>query len=139
MQSSSTLVIVVGIILTLLFFAVWPFRLLEQLALFNTERFSKVLDLDTQLNLYRIVQELLSNAVKHSRANEVLIMLVCIKEKVVLHYEDDGIGVDPDKLYQNSASMGLSGIRERVRALSGSLDIQTAEGKGFRVAIEMGL
>ncbi|TWK78083.1 Sensor histidine kinase ComP [Bacillus licheniformis] len=105
----------------------------------NTERFSKVLDLDTQLNLYRIVQELLSNAVKHSRANEVLIMLVCIKEKVVLHYEDDGIGVDPDKLYQNSASMGLSGIRERVRALNGSLDIQTAEGKGFRVAIEMGL
>ncbi|MCY7800555.1 histidine kinase [Bacillus haynesii] len=105
----------------------------------NTERFSKVLDLDTQLNLYRIVQELLSNAVKHSKAKEVLIMLVCIKEKVVLHYEDDGIGVDPDKLYQNSASMGLSGIRERVRALNGSLDIQTAEGKGFRVAIEMEL
>ncbi|AYQ17808.1 sensor histidine kinase [Bacillus paralicheniformis] len=105
----------------------------------NTERFSKVLDLDTQLNLYRIVQELLSNAVKHSKANEVLIMLVCIKEKVVLHYEDDGIGFDPDKLYQNSASMGLSGIRERVRALNGSLDIQTAEGKGFRVAIEMEL
>ncbi|MFC1286041.1 ATP-binding protein [Bacillus paralicheniformis] len=105
----------------------------------NTERFSKVLDLDTQLNLYRIVQELLSNAVKHSKAHEVLIMLVCIKEKVVLHYEDDGIGFDPDKLYQNSASMGLSGIRERVRALNGSLDIQTAEGKGFRVAIEMEL
>ncbi|MCY8713053.1 ATP-binding protein [Bacillus haynesii] len=105
----------------------------------NTERFSKVLDLDTQLNLYRIVQELLSNAVKHSKAKEVLIMLVCIKEKVVLHYEDDGIGVDPDNLYQNSASMGLSGIRERVRALNGSLDIQTAEGKGFRVAIEMEL
>ena len=105
----------------------------------NTERFSKVLDLDTQLNLYRIVQELLSNAVKHSKAHEVLIMLVCIKEKVVLHYEDDGIGFDPDKLYQNSAGMGLSGIRERVRALNGSLDIQTAEGKGFRVAIEMEL
>ncbi|WP_412055693.1 ATP-binding protein [Bacillus haynesii] len=105
----------------------------------NTERFSKVLDLDTQLNLYRIVQELLSNAAKHSKAKEVLIMLVCIKEKVVLHYEDDGIGFDPDKLYQNSASMGLSGIRERVRALNGSLDIQTAEGKGFRVAIEMEL
>ncbi|MEC1533350.1 ATP-binding protein [Bacillus haynesii] len=105
----------------------------------NTERFSKVLDLDTQLNLYRIVQELLSNAAKHSKAHEVLIMLVCIKEKVVLHYEDDGIGGDPDKLYQNSASMGLSGIRERVRALNGSLDIQTAEGKGFRVAIEMEL
>ncbi|MCY7768549.1 histidine kinase [Bacillus haynesii] len=105
----------------------------------NTERFSKVLDLDTQLNVYRIVQELLSNAAKHSKAHEVLIMLVCIKEKVVLHYEDDGIGGDPDKLYQNSASMGLSGIRERVRALNGSLDIQTAEGKGFRVAIEMEL
>ncbi|MEK5502928.1 ATP-binding protein [Bacillus sp. FSL M8-0168] len=105
----------------------------------NTERFSKVLDLDTQLNLYRIVQELLSNAVKHSKAHEVLVMLVCIKEKVVLHYEDDGIGFDQDKLYQNSSSMGLSGIRERVRALNGKLDIKTAEGKGFKVIIEMEL
>lgn len=105
----------------------------------NTERFSKVLDLDTELNLYRIVQELLSNAVKHSKAHEVLVMLVCIKEKVVLHYEDDGIGFDQDKLYQNSSSMGLSGIRERVRALNGKLDIKTAEGKGFKVIIEMEL
>ncbi|OMI28977.1 histidine kinase, partial [Bacillus swezeyi] len=105
----------------------------------NTEKFSKILDLDTQLNLYRIVQELLSNAAKHSKATEILIMLVCIKEKVVLHYEDNGIGVDQDKLYQNSANMGLSGIRERVRALNGSLEIQTAEGKGFRVVIEMEL
>ncbi|KMM57772.1 histidine kinase [Bacillus glycinifermentans] len=105
----------------------------------NTERFSKVLDLDTQLNLYRIVQELLNNAVKHSKAHEVLVMLVCIKEKVVLHYEDDGIGFDQDKLYQNSSSMGLSGIRERVRALNGKLDIKTAEGKGFKVIIEMEL
>ncbi|WP_187444585.1 ATP-binding protein [Bacillus swezeyi] len=105
----------------------------------NTEKFSKILELDTQLNLYRIVQELLSNAAKHSKATEILIMLVCIKEKVVLHYEDNGIGVDQDKLYQNSANMGLSGIRERVRALNGSLEIQTAEGKGFRVVIEMEL
>lgn len=105
----------------------------------NTERFSKVLDLDTQLNLYRIVQELLNNAVKHSKAHEILIMLVCIKEKVVLHYEDDGVGFDQDKLYQNKTGMGLSGIRERVRALDGNLEIKTAEGKGFRVIIEMEL
>lgn len=81
----------------------------------------------------------MSNAVKHSKAHEVLVMLVCIKEKVVLHYEDDGIGFDQDKLYQNSSSMGLSGIRERVRALNGKLDIKTAEGKGFKVIIEMEL
>ncbi|MDA1476247.1 histidine kinase [Bacillus changyiensis] len=105
----------------------------------NAERFSKVLDLDTQLNLYRIVQELLSNTVKHAKASEVLIMLVCIKEKVILHYEDDGIGFDQDKLYHNNTNMGLSGIRERVRALDGRLDIKTATGRGFKADIEMEL
>ncbi|NPC93978.1 PDZ domain-containing protein [Bacillus sp. WMMC1349] len=105
----------------------------------NTERFSTVLDLDTQLNLYRIVQEFLSNTVKHAKASEVLIMLVCIKEKVILHYEDDGIGFDQDKLYQNNTNMGLSGIRERVRALDGHLDIKTAIGRGFKADIEMEL
>ncbi|MDA7028053.1 histidine kinase [Bacillus sp. CLL-7-23] len=105
----------------------------------NAERFSKVLDLDTQLNLYRIVQELLSNTVKHAKASEVLIMLVCIKEKVILHYEDDGIGFDQDKLYHNNTNMGLSGIRERVRALDGRLDIKTAIGRGFKADIEMEL
>lgn len=103
----------------------------------NTGNFSKSMDIDTQLNLYRIIQELLTNAEKHSSAQNVLIMLVCIKDKIVLHYEDDGVGFDQSELYSNQQSMGLSGITERVKALNGSLHIETSMGNGFKVVVEI--
>lgn len=107
----------------------------------NTTRFDKELDIDidSQLNIYRIVQELLSNALKHSKASQVLVMLICIKDQVVLHYEDDGVGFDASQLDQLTMSMGLSGIRERVKALNGKLQIHTAPEKGLKVKIEMEL
>ncbi|MEC2167586.1 histidine kinase [Bacillus velezensis] len=105
----------------------------------NTGRFTAALDLDTQLNLYRIIQEFLSNAMKHSQANEVLIMLISIQNKVILHYEDDGVGCNQEKGGGQSMSMGLSGIKERVRALDGRMKIDTSEGNGFKVDIEMEL
>ncbi|TYS07913.1 histidine kinase [Bacillus subtilis] len=105
----------------------------------NTGRFTASLDLDSQLNLYRIIQEFLSNAVKHSQATDVLIMLISIQNRIVLHYEDDGVGFDQEKKNEHSMSMGLSGIKERVRALDGRLRIETSEGKGFKADIEIEL
>lgn len=105
----------------------------------NTGRFTAALDLDTQLNLYRIIQEFLSNAMKHSQANEVLIMLISIQNKVILHYEDDGVGFNQEEGGGQSMSMGLSGIKERVRALDGRMKIDTSEGNGFKADIEMEL
>ncbi|MED4821419.1 histidine kinase [Bacillus atrophaeus] len=105
----------------------------------NTGRFTASLDLDSQLNLYRIIQEFLSNAMKHSKAGEVLIMLISFQNKIVLHYEDDGVGFDKEKLNEQSMSMGLSGIKERVRALDGHLRIDTSVGNGLRADIEMEL
>lgn len=105
----------------------------------NTGRFTAALDLDTQLNLYRIIQEFLSNAMKHSQANEVLIMLISIQNKVILHYEDDGVGCNQEEGSGQSMSMGLSGIKERVRALDGRMKIDTSEGNGFKADIEMEL
>ncbi|MCY9296086.1 histidine kinase [Bacillus inaquosorum] len=105
----------------------------------NTGRFTASLDLDSQLNLYRIIQEFLSNAVKHSQATDVLIMLISIQNKIVLHYEDNGVGFDQEKNNEHSMSMGLSGIKERVRALDGRLRIETSEGKGFKADIEIEL
>ncbi|MFS0655575.1 ATP-binding protein [Bacillus sp. 179-C3.3 HS] len=107
----------------------------------NTTRLDKELDIDidSQLNIYRIVQELLSNALKHSHATQVLVMLIRIKDQLVLHYEDDGVGFDASQLDQHTMSMGLSGIKERVRALNGKLQIHTAPEKGLNVKIEIEL
>ncbi len=66
-------------------------------------------------------------------------MLISIQNKIVLHYEDDGVGFDQEKNTEHSMSMGLSGIKERVRALDGRLRIETSEGKGFKADIEIEL
>lgn len=103
---------------------------------FNISRFVDPIDIDIQLNIYRIVQELLNNASKHSNAKVINLILVNIKEKIVIHYEDNGIGVDFDNTFKEK-SMGLSGIKERVKLLNGSINIETGEGKGFKVIIEL--
>jgi two-component system sensor histidine kinase ComP len=95
------------------------------------------LDIDTQLNIYRIAQELLTNANKHSKASHVLIILVCIKGKIVLHYEDNGIGFDYNDMSDKTESMGLSGISERVKALKGSINIETSKGNGLKIDVEI--
>ncbi|MCM3651612.1 histidine kinase [Metabacillus litoralis] len=103
----------------------------------NTGNFTVNLDIDTQLNIYRIVQELLTNAQKHSKAPQVLIILVCIKDKIVLHYEDNGIGFDYSNQNDKTESMGLSGISERVKALKGSININTSIGNGVKIDVEI--
>lgn len=103
----------------------------------NTGNFIVNLDIDTQLNIYRIVQELLTNAQKHSKASQVLIILVCIKDKIVLHYEDNGIGFDYSDQNDKTESMGLSGISERVKALKGSININTSIGNGVKIDVEI--
>lgn len=66
---------------------------------------------------YRVVQELLNNAVKHSKAKMILLKLEK-RNNVFLTYKDDGIGIDKDKLKTGS---GLLGIENRVKALGGKL------------------
>lgn len=103
----------------------------------NTGNFSKTLDIDAQLNIYRIVQELLTNAHKHSQATNVLIILVCIKDKIVFHYEDNGVGFAMSDLEDKAESMGLSGISERVKALKGTFSVETSQGNGLKLDIEI--
>ncbi|APH03858.1 histidine kinase [Bacillus weihaiensis] len=103
----------------------------------NTGNFTMNLDIDTQLNLYRIVQELLTNAQKHSKAKNVLIILVCIKDKIVLHYEDDGIGFEYHEHFNRSESMGLSGMSERIKALKGTINIESSRNNGLKIDIEI--
>ena len=94
-------------------------------------------DLDVQLNIYRIVQELLNNAAKHSQASHINLILVNIKEVLVIHYEDNGGGTGVDTVFSKESSMGLSGIRERVALLNGTMKIDTNPGDGFKVIIEI--
>ncbi|MBO9674267.1 MAG: sensor histidine kinase [Sphingobacteriaceae bacterium] len=92
------------------------------------------------VTIYRIVQELLNNAIKHANAKNVLVQLhQSAQEKLLaVTVEDDGSGFDADVLKQ-SGGMGWPNIKNRVDFLKGRIDLQSNPGKGTSVMIEINI
>ncbi|MEY4640744.1 MAG: hypothetical protein RLZZ227_738 [Pseudomonadota bacterium] len=93
------------------------------------------LDADQQINLYRIVQEALTNAARHARAERVDVALTQDSGRFQLTLSDDGCGYEPGAA---QTGMGLSGIRERCQALHGTLNVVTSPGAGVRMELVFG-
>ncbi len=86
--------------------------------------------------LYRLAQEALNNAARHSRATHVSITLRFTQSDVMLEIQDDGVGFSPEAIIKTQAprrAWGLLGMQERVMLVGGTLDIQSAPGKGTRL------
>lgn len=92
---------------------------------------------DTRIQLFRIIQESLTNVVRHAQASRVLITLWSEAGSTRLRFQDDGRGFDPRKLETPKSGLGLMGIRERVAALGGEFQLTTRPGEG--VALEINL
>lgn len=89
------------------------------------------------LSIYRIIQELLQNIVKHSKASNMILLLYKSQEKIVLLVEDNGSGLPVVKEPSKSGGLGLSNIAERVAAHQGKLTIEApADTPGLVVCIE---
>ena len=84
--------------------------------------------------LYRIVQEALANVVKHAAARRVSILLTRKNGRVVAVIEDDGRGFDPAL---ESVGSGIDSMRERVLLLDGRFRIESAEGSGTTLVVEV--
>lgn len=93
---------------------------------------------EQELIFYRIFQELLNNAMKHSHAKEVHIDFHQVNHLVVLQYKDDGVGLELGNDEDSFSSMGLVGIKERVRSIDGKLEIISSKGQGVQIRIEVG-
>jgi signal transduction histidine kinase len=89
----------------------------------------------TETTLYRIVQEALTNIVKHAQARTVSIFLVRRPRSVTALIEDDGRGFDPEQLRDDG--LGVVGMRERVGLIGGKLRIESSPGVGTTVAVEV--
>ena len=81
--------------------------------------------------LYRVAQEALHNTVKHARAGRVELRLACGDDAISLEVGDDGVGFDPGGAFPGH--LGLRSMRERVAALGGSFEVDSAPGRGTRV------
>lgn len=80
-----------------------------------------------KLNIYRIIQELLQNVVKHAHASQVVIQFSLEENRMNLLVEDDGIGFEVERM-RNAGGVGLKNIRSRVQYLEGQLNIQSKAG-----------
>ena len=90
---------------------------------------------DVETALYRIVQEALTNVVKHAQARHVSIVLTRKQESVLVMIEDDGRGFDPTK--PSVEGLGLQGMRERVELLDGTFQIEAARRTGTTLIVEL--
>ena len=92
-------------------------------------------DKSSEIIVYRIVQELLNNIMKHARATEAFVQLIREGTRLNLVVEDNGRGFDP-LLPENNTGAGWVNIRSRVEYLKGELDIHSDIGQGTLVNIE---
>ena len=86
-----------------------------------------------EVMLFRAMQELLGNAVRHSQATQVKVGLDLGEERIRVSVDDNGKGFDPETVQQGN-SLGLRLIRERAEMLGGSFEIDSAIGKGARIS-----
>jgi len=84
---------------------------------------------------YRIIQELVNNAMKHSGATEITVQLVSEEERLSITVQDNGKGMDMIAAEQSSGK-GLANIRSRVSSFGGHFDLSSEHGKGTEAIIE---
>ncbi|MCL4562008.1 MAG: histidine kinase [Chloroflexi bacterium] len=91
-----------------------------------------------ETTLFRIVQEGLTNVLRHAKASSVIVRLTHDQDLITLEIRDDGIGFDPKRLESidpGERGLGLRGMRERAAILGGILEVDSALGEGTTVRI----
>ncbi|RZJ12778.1 MAG: sensor histidine kinase [Rubrivivax sp.] len=104
---------------------------------FNSGPVQEPVPPDVAIAAYRILQEALSNALRHGKAAEVTVALGTVEDALTLTIMDDGVGFNPDMLDsvpEPRLTLGLLSMTERARLLGGELSIISAPGKGTRIA-----
>ena len=94
------------------------------------------IDPKAEIMLYRIVHELINNAIKHAEASNINLQLVQETDRISLNVYDDGKGFDTTF---ETKGTGLKNITDRVYSLGGSIDINSQLGKGTEISIEIKL
>jgi signal transduction histidine kinase len=107
----------------------------------RVESIDGLFDKDAEIHVYRIVQEGITNVVKHSAATEATVVIKKQPTAVSISIRDNGRGFDPAKLSSqpHNFGYGLSGIAERVHILKGTVVIDSQPGAGTSLAVEIPL
>lgn len=98
----------------------------------HIDSIDKLLQPEVEISLYRIVQECITNIIKHSQAKEVILNVSKGSEDISVMISDDGVGFSPEKAAANSSKhgFGLKGMSERVKLFKGKFNIEASPGNG---------
>ena len=102
---------------------------------FNPDIGLDSLDSDVALCLFRVVQEALTNVVRHARANSIYVTFMTAAESVELIVVDDGVGFVAGE--RTRGGLGLRSIHERVRFMQGSVSVESRPGEGTTVLVRL--
>ena len=97
------------------------------------------LPVEVETSLYRIIQESLTNILRHARAKNASILLEQRPQSIRVIIEDNGVGFDPEAKSASPSSLGLQGIRERAQLFGGRLTIESQPGQGTSLFVEIPL
>jgi two-component system NarL family sensor kinase len=100
----------------------------------ETEGMESRLDEAVEITLYRVIQEVLNNAIKHSKANEIVVRITKIKGSLQLSIKDDGMGLDL-QLIKHSRGIGWKNIFSRVELINGVIDMISSPGLGTDIQV----
>ncbi len=98
-----------------------------------------VLNDEFSLTIYRIVTEMLNNAIKHANAEELKLFMLINKTSLILEYEDNGKGFELSEVLKRNKGNGLVNIRNRVESVNGKTDINSELGKGTKITITINI
>ncbi|CAH8283176.1 signal transduction histidine kinase [Mariniflexile fucanivorans] len=114
----------------------------KNIVLFNKTDFNKRLDSLVEINIYRIVQEAINNAIKYADSTHILVSLSHSENILSIVIDDNGKGFDPSKVKHvknGDGGMGMTFMRERIKYIDGRFFITSEIGKGTRVTLNIPL
>lgn len=94
-------------------------------------------DKDQGIHIFRLLQEVTHNAVKHARASELIVRLEEKKDRLCLFLKDNGIGFNYDQKKDSSAGFGLRSVKSRVELMGGSMRVESRKGIGSAFLFEI--
>ncbi len=92
---------------------------------------------ETTIHIYRIIQEILNNIIKHAKASMIKLSLAKNKNKIQLHVSDNGIGFNKDDISLTKNGLGLHNITSRADLLNAKVFLNAAPGRGVDYLIEI--
>tara|TARA_R110002167_G_scaffold54624_5_gene155648 strand:- start:8273 stop:10090 length:1818 start_codon:yes stop_codon:yes gene_type:complete len=114
----------------------------KNIVLFNKTDFNERLDSLVEINIYRITQEAINNAIKYAESTHILVSLSHSENILSIVIDDNGKGFDPTKVKNvknGDGGMGMTFMRERIKYIDGRLFLNSEIGKGTRVTLNIPL